>query len=736
MAISGMISGQTFNLKALFERATYRIDYYQREYAWSADDVRTLVADLFEQFETAQPSGRPSRRDAPVEPFFLGPFVYSEEHRGTRFLVDGQQRFTTLHLIFIHLRHLAVGYRQQDAVDKLNRVILDFVAGSRQFRVDIDERRPALTALYEPRRYELPSNASLSLRNLWARGEQIAELLETKLTSDNCSRFIDWLLNHVVLVGIQARNRDSGYRIFESMNDRGARLSPVDLVKSFLLSHVGRSEEELNKSWRSMLAEVTTIRDDADAPKKFLKAVLIGRYAELNTPGDRDAQEIDTALNVWVRKNHECRLNLRQPDDYFRLVGHLIELSKHYVTFLRATRNLHADHGLAALFYNDVNGINNQMDLILAAVRPQDVPSEAKAKAALVANYLDRLLVIRALNEEPIEASDFEPEIRRLIPLLRPCTTVADVAKVLAAEASDDAFESVLTFGLRGNNRAQVRYILARLTAYTEIGCGRPDQSEAYLDPSRAWQIEHLWPNHPERYQAQVPDAVAFRLLRSRIGGLGLLHFKDNASLGDLPFADKMNVYARQPNLLAILVAGHRKNNTFIRDFVRQNSIESCFRDFGPGADVRTVVEGRAELFRRLCLRIWDPQNLGLPVQWKTTESGEDKKSMEAGGQAKGAQGDKTARRLNTDVAKMVRTGTILPGAKIVLAHQGVDHFATIGGDGMICFPSGDSFSKLDEAGKIITQRRCDGLGEWHVIIASGARMSLRELRDRAKVSR
>ena len=51
-------------------------------------------------------------------------------------------------------------------------------------------------------------------------------------------------------------NSNDAFRIFESMNDRGARLTPVDLLKSHLLSHVGADEEKLNDSWRSMLTQL------------------------------------------------------------------------------------------------------------------------------------------------------------------------------------------------------------------------------------------------------------------------------------------------------------------------------------------------------------------------------------------------------------------------------------------------------------------------------------------------
>lgn len=43
---TGSIAGRTFTLQQLFGESRYDIDYYQREYAWSRDDVRTLIDDL------------------------------------------------------------------------------------------------------------------------------------------------------------------------------------------------------------------------------------------------------------------------------------------------------------------------------------------------------------------------------------------------------------------------------------------------------------------------------------------------------------------------------------------------------------------------------------------------------------------------------------------------------------------------------------------------------------------
>jgi hypothetical protein len=89
----------------------------------------------------------------------MGPFVYVEESRGIRYLVDGQQRFTTLHLLFMHLRRIAESYGHPTAVEKLSRVIGEFHGSRLRFRIDIEERREFLWRLYKGVRFELDMGA-------------------------------------------------------------------------------------------------------------------------------------------------------------------------------------------------------------------------------------------------------------------------------------------------------------------------------------------------------------------------------------------------------------------------------------------------------------------------------------------------------------------------------------------------------------------------------------------------
>lgn len=723
----GSIEGNTFDLKSLFGQATYDIEYYQREYAWSAEDVRTLITDLFDAFEGI-PHGRlPRRHDSDV--FFLGPFVYIEQPHDERFLVDGQQRFTTLHLLFLHLYRAATGWGQRDAVSKLDRVITDFGPGNRpQFRIDIEERQEALEALYRDRPYELPPSASLSLRNLHDRSRQIGELLDELLEeSDHCPPFVDWLLSKVVMVGIRAPSRDSGFRIFESMNDRGARLTPVDLVKSFLLSNVSTGNEKLNESWRHMLSELTGVRGDTDAPRKFLKAALLGRYAQVSETDTADSDDIDLALNIWVRKNKE-RIGLRQPDDYHRFVEDLIRLASHHRTFLQASKQPYHQDGLAALFYNEVNGLTNQMALILAPIQPHDTDTEAKRKATLVANFLDRLFVERTLNDEPVQTKDFQPDIHRLIPDLRTCLTHQDVSKLLSAHLPAGTFEPLATLGMRGNNKAQIRYLLARLTAYVETEIGKPNLIADYLAQERTWQIEHLYANHPERHTHEAPDPATFRAWRARIGVLVLLHQDDNASYNDLPLDVKRLRYARENALAAILAPDYRKNHPALRAFIARNKIEQHFREFGKET-LKQIIEVRGELYRRLCARIWDPQQLGFqppqpPPPPEVTTPAAPQPLVPA----------PRVRPLRTDLARMMRAGILQPGTQLHGERRGNRYTATVDADGFVLLASGDRYPNADEAGKVVCgTRSCTGMAFWHVTPGNQLPVSLRELRTQAE---
>ncbi|WP_328498544.1 DUF262 domain-containing protein [Streptomyces sp. NBC_00414] len=726
------IRSQGFSLKELFRDVSYEIDYYQRDYTWGEDEVRTLLRDLCDTFRSWSNNPAILRRPANAPQYFLGPFVYYEQSRGRRCLVDGQQRFVTLHLMFLQIRARARELRHDRAVDRLNRAI---TTDGRRFSVAISDHEPVLRAISDGHTFEADLGDSLSRRNLWARSQQIEAQLAEEIDGDKLHLFTEWLLDRVALVGIRAANQDHGYRMFETMNDRGARLTAVDLLKSHLLSHVGSNEDRLNTQWQEMLRELTTDREDPGAAGRFIKAALLARHAR---PGrDEDRRQINSNLNMWVRQNAtHLGLVSEHPEHFLRFVQDLLETARLYRPFLAASRELKKDGDrLETVLFNERNGLGEQAVAVLAAIGPEDTPSEAKDKGRLVANYIDRWYALRVLQDLSVQSADLTDLVHdTLVPALRECRTSADVASTLSGFALRDGVSvpEAATFGLRGNNAHQTRYLLARATAYVEEACQRPHDVLDYLDRTR-FHIEHLWANHHSRVEKEIPDPVVFRSHRNQLGGLGLLMGRENPSINDMPLQEKAPLYARSSILLGIISPGYDRRNPLLREFIKTHQLDKLLRSFGPREPMTSVVRTRQELYLRLFSLIWNPEGLGFPLpeqpEPQVPEASVARRRPDSVRRATGT------RRRRTDVAKMLDAQVLEPGTAIVLTYRSVDHWATIDEDGGIVLKAtgGTPYGRVDEAGAVARgTKTCQGMNEWRVEDAEGVRISLRTLRDRA----
>lgn len=212
---------------------------------------------------------------------------------GVRYLVDGQQRVTTLSLLLIYLRQVLRSISADDA-PSLNSLIYSTSFGRKSFNLDVDEREKCLTAILDSNDYDV-ANEPESVRNLWERYHDIVDRFPSDLLGPPLQYFVDWLQHRVIFVEIAAPDQEMALEIFETMNDRGLRLSNTDMLKSFLLARVGDVSviRELNERWRRRVMELTDTEKNADS--EFVKAWLRGSYAQTQrdrkpnaSPGDFD----------------------------------------------------------------------------------------------------------------------------------------------------------------------------------------------------------------------------------------------------------------------------------------------------------------------------------------------------------------------------------------------------------------------------------------------------------------
>ncbi len=96
------ILGKAQTVRELLKGVKYSIDYYQREYKWQDKQIRELVDDLTGKFLEEYDPSHARTKIADYPHYFLGSIIISKKESAS-YIVDGQQRLTSLSLLLILL---------------------------------------------------------------------------------------------------------------------------------------------------------------------------------------------------------------------------------------------------------------------------------------------------------------------------------------------------------------------------------------------------------------------------------------------------------------------------------------------------------------------------------------------------------------------------------------------------------------------------------------------------------
>ena len=605
------IDGRARTVRELLDKAKYAIDFYQREYAWQERQVRELIDDLTGKFLDHYEDDHARHEVERYGHYFLGSVVLSHK-RGRWFVVDGQQRLTTLTLLLIYLHNLRAEHAGQ--VDVRN-LIYSEKYGRKSFNLDVPERAEIMQTLLDGRRPVL-NGESESVRNIALRYETIVSHFPEEIAAEPLPFFIDWLLENVHLVAIEAYSDEDAYTIFETMNDRGLPLSLPEMLKGYVLANITHEDDQraVNATWKAKMQALREIGDEEDVD--FFKDWLRARHAQTIRPGkkgaeNKDFERIGSEFHRWVRDQKE-HLSLVGEDDFVRFVKHDLDFyAGRYEEIRRAAETL--TPGWEAIRYNADRGFTLQTQSILAPLTPDDPPEDVRRKVALVANYLDIWLARRVWSFRTIAYSSVRYTLFQLTKELRELD-VAALSEFLRSQLDEqsESFASAPRFRLHMQNYRQVRHILARLTHWVDSQCGVASHFEDLISEGRGrpFEIEHIWADQFERFTEWFQHPAEFETERNRIGGLVLLQRGINQSLGDGTYVQKRDAYAaHSANLLArSLHPLAYQNNPAFRDLVDRTGLPfRAIDDFGPAEQ-----QERQELYIRIAEWVWNPSRLDL----------------------------------------------------------------------------------------------------------------------------
>jgi hypothetical protein len=399
------ILGKAKTVRELLKGVKYSIDYYQREYKWHEKQIHELVDDLSDKFLEEYEPTHPRNKVADYPHYFLGSIIISKKESAS-YIVDGQQRLTSLTLLLILLRNLQKDRFKQVNVDEL---IFSEKFGQKSFNLHVDERTPAMEALYDGQPFDLTDRPE-SVQNLVQRYGDLETSFPEELQDDALPYFIDWLLENVHLVEITAYSDDDAYTIFETMNDRGLSLSPTDMLKGYLLANIAENTRtSANARWRDRVRELNDAGKEVepDCFKAWLRSQYATKIRERKKGAKpEDFDRIGTEFHRWLRDAADT-IGLKQSDDFHRFIDRDFDFySRQYLRLIEAAQKLVP--GLEYVLYNAQHGFTLQNMLLLAPLRPDDNEATLNYKLGLVARYLDILLTWRLWNSRTIAYSTMQ----------------------------------------------------------------------------------------------------------------------------------------------------------------------------------------------------------------------------------------------------------------------------------------------------------------------------------------
>ncbi len=273
-------------IKEIFEQ-WYRIPEYQRPYVWGKDEVVDLLDDISYAAE-----------NTPNNDYFLGSFVYQHKKAGgdqefiENDLLDGQQRITTIFLLFAVIRDIETDDKNR------KRNCQKYIHQEEDKDTNTPERvrllykiRPEVEEFIDE--YVKPENSIISK---WDNIQRIANeekdvsiknMANTIVTirkyfeeQKNIGTVFPYLLQYVLMISVYSEQLEDAFRLFTILNDRGVKLRNSDILKAQNLQYVSDGDRmKYGIKWEDLESE---LGDDFDRFLSFIRTIVVKEKARLN----------------------------------------------------------------------------------------------------------------------------------------------------------------------------------------------------------------------------------------------------------------------------------------------------------------------------------------------------------------------------------------------------------------------------------------------------------------------
>lgn len=225
------LSSQVMNVAAVLTLAGGLIvPRYQRPYTWSDREVRQLIQDLWAAFE----------RDVPF--YFVGQIVLVQSECGRLEISDGQQRLTTLTMLFAYVR---------DRIPARAALYQALIMDGDKPRLIVREDNFFQGYVQAPGKMAamaVHTETGVESKDTLCGAAQTIDYELGGINNEKLDAFMSYVARACTLNVVHAADRGCAQTVFTTLNMRGSPLSGADMLKSDLIENSGLDEEKANRA--------------------------------------------------------------------------------------------------------------------------------------------------------------------------------------------------------------------------------------------------------------------------------------------------------------------------------------------------------------------------------------------------------------------------------------------------------------------------------------------------------
>jgi hypothetical protein len=502
----------------------YHVPMFQRDYSWTEQEWDDLWQDIVAMLEPGGEQGH-----------YMGYLVLQSNDERNYDIIDGQQRITTLSLLVLavlrNLRRLVElkidpdnNNRREEELRKTYIGYLDPVTLIAKSKLSLNRHNDQYYQNYLVPLVPLPKRNLKGSEHLLRKGfewfeDQVRDRFSKAQSGADLARFVDVVADRLFFTVISVTDELNAFKVFETLNSRGVRLSSTDLLKNFLFSvvHVAGSHDHeiqtLEERWETIVGKL-----GSESVPDFLRV-----FWNSQNPLTRHSDLFKT-----------IRASVRDKADVFALLRNMDRDADIYAALGDANDAVWSKdqriHIAELIMFN----IRQPYPLLLAARRTlNDSEFTRILRACSIVSFRYNVIGNMGTGEQERVYNAVARNIAS-----RQFSNIADIIHALRSiYPTDKQFRDAFSekrIPKSARNHKIMRYILLAIERRIV------DREFDYVSDN--YTLEHILPEHPNENFPAFTDDQADQYVY-RIGNMTLMKATANQSIGNESYEEKKSVF-------------------------------------------------------------------------------------------------------------------------------------------------------------------------------------------------